>query len=149
MSSISDFRNKRNNAMSKISTDNWESLNSKLFEQRGFYFRLANPDFGNKYHWCHAKSDDAFKIMMNNMSDEVDVIDFKCRVFAKDPMCDDDGITPKKIYSLFPADSFPSKELYLFRENLKWIYCPASFDGDLHFQIVMDERGLKYLSKEK
>lgn len=146
--SISDFRNKRTNAVSKVSEDTWESLNSKLFEQRGFYFRLANPDFGNKYHWAHAKSDDAFKVMMENKSDEVDVIDFKCRVFSKDETSDDETIVPKKLYALFPSEMFPSKELYLFRENLKWIYCPYSFDGDLYFQLIMDERGLKYLTKE-
>lgn len=146
--SISDFRNKRTNAVSKTSIDNWESLNSKLFEQRGFYFRIINQEFGNKYHWSHAKSDEAFKVMMENKSDEADVIDFKCKVFAKDSMCDDDGIIPKKLYALFPSEMFPSKELYLFRENLKWIYCPASFEGDLCFQLIMDERGLKYLTKE-
>jgi hypothetical protein len=148
MSSISDFRSKRNNAASKTSTNNWEAMNSKLFEQRGFYFRLTNPDFCKKYQWSHAKSDNAFDVMMSNMDDQIDVIDFKCRVFSKDPMCDDDGIIPKKIYSLFPQTLFPSKELYQFRQNLKWIYCPASFDGELTFQVVMDERGLKFLTKE-
>lgn len=148
MSSITDFRTRRSTAVSKTSSNSWESVNRKLFEQRGYYFRLTNPDFRNEYTWCHEKSDDAFKILMANKSDQVDVLDFKCKVFTKDPTCDDETIVPKKVYSLFPYDSFPSKELYQFRENLKWIYCPEHFHGELTFQLVMDERGLKFLTRD-
>jgi hypothetical protein len=151
MSSITEFRNKRavKAATTSSSSDeiiDWKSRQSKLFIQRGFYFRLLNNEFGDEYKWSHTKSSDAFEILMSNKDDSVDIVEFRCKVYRKDDSSDE--IVTKKIYSLFPADNFPSKELYLFRENVKWIYCPANFEGELRFNIVFDERGLKYLTQE-
>lgn len=145
MSTISEFRAKLSNSSSTMSDNTWESLNAKLFKQRGFYFRLSNPEFGKQYHWCHASDGDAFARIMTGQDNDVEVLDFSCKVFSKDQDVDMDFIQPKKVYALFPKDMFPSNELYNLRENLKWVFCPQNFEGELNFQIVFDERGLKYL----
>jgi len=151
MSSILEFRSKLAAAYSSSTTpdDSWESLNAKLFKQRGFYFRLANPEFGNRYKWCHAKDPDAFARLVTSQENDTEVFDFSCKVFYKDKDLDLDFVQPKKIYELTPKNLFPRNEFYNLQENLKWIYVPQNFEGELNFQLVFDERGLKDLFSTK